>query len=183
MTIGLATTPEAQKQRADKEGWGYDGSIATEQEVLQTIYALVRVEKPLILVETGTHTGAGTQAMLQGCRDNGRGHIWTIEYLDTEFVPTDGVTFVRGDSRTWDAPDEIDFLFLDCGEPEVRIAALTNLWPKVRPGGLVLVHDVCFYDEEFLQGLESVVGPPGLVLPALNGLALWRKVGEQAEHG
>ena len=174
------TTPAKQLERAKAEGFGYDGSQTTEQEVLQLIYALVKVEKPDVLVETGTFAAAGTSAITTGIKDNGKGHLWTVEFDDDfKYDPAPEVTFVHADSKVWareSAPDNIDFAFLDCGAPEHRIEVMRNIWPKVVAGGLVLCHDISFYHDEFLERLEEAAGQQAnITFPALNGIALWRK--------
>lgn len=177
--VRFRTTPAKQVERAQREGWGYDGSQSTEQEVLQLLYALVKVEKPEVLVETGTFAAAGTNALVTGIRDNGKGHLWTVEYEDTKFTPDKDITFVRADSKEWatdGAPDFIDFCFLDCGEPEHRIQVMANIWPKINKGGLVLCHDIFFYEDEFLERLEEAAWQKAdITFPALNGVAMWRK--------
>ena len=41
-----AATVDEQVARAKSEGWNYRGDMATEGEVLDLIFALVRCEKP-----------------------------------------------------------------------------------------------------------------------------------------
>lgn len=166
--------------RSKREGWGYIGDMSTEQEVLQVIYGLVKAEKPEVVVETGTYHAHGANAIISGLRDNNKGHLWTVEsHADLEYEPNDDVTFVRADSKEWareSAPDPIDFAFVDCADAEGRIEVFSALWPKVRDGGLIMVHDVEFYEDAFLEGLEEAAGQrASLVLPTLNGLAIWRK--------
>lgn len=154
--------------------------MSTEGEVLQVLFALVRVEKPEICVETGTYMGHGTKAISDALEMNGRGHLWTIELDEAyEYASRDSVTYIQGDSVEWaanEAPDFIDFCWLDCGPPETRIEVMANIWPKVRDDALVLVHDCLFYEDAFLRGLEEAAGQDAdVVFPALNGVAMWRK--------
>lgn len=175
-------TVDEQVARAEAEGWRYRGDMATEGEVLDLIYALVCIEKPEVCVETGTYHGHGTRAIMEGLESNGKGHLWTVEN-DKEMVyaPQDRVTYNFADSVEWsanEAPDGIDFAFVDCGEPAIRVEVARNLWPKLNPGKLMLVHDVTFYEDEFLHALEDVAGQRApVVFKALNGLAVWRKHG------
>lgn len=180
--IAMRTSPAEQKKRADAEGWAYAGDMATEGEVLQVLFALVRVEKPEICVETGTYQGHGTKAISDALEMNERGHLWTIEQDEAyEYASRDNVTYVQGDSVEWaanEAPDFIDLAFIDCGPPEIRIQALANIFPKVKDDGLLVVHDVSFYEDRFLAELEDSIGQQAdIVFPALNGMAIWRKKG------
>ena len=173
-------TVDEQKARAEAEGWGYDGTMRTEREVLDLLYTLVCVEKPEVCVETGTYQAHGTEAIARALDANDKGHLWTVEKDSVfEYSPHDRIDFVRGDSVEWSAssaPDGIDFAFTDCGPPDIRIEVARNLWPSIRTGGLLLCHDTTFYDKQFLLGLENAVGQrASIVFEALNGLAIWRK--------
>ena len=175
-------TVDEQVARAEAEGWRYDGSMRTEGEVLDLIYALVCVEKPEVCVETGTYQAHGTEAISRAIDSNGKGHLWTVEQDPIfEYAPHKNVTFIQADSVEWsanEAPDGIDFAFVDCGEPAVRIEVFKNLLPKMKPGKLILVHDTVFHDDPFIEALRDAAymngGDQMLHLPALNGLAVWR---------
>jgi predicted O-methyltransferase YrrM len=171
------TTPDRQVARAKAEGWTYDGSQATEWEVLELIHGLIRVVKPSIVVETGTFSGMGAQAIAAALARNQAGHLWTIEINDNEYPPTERVTFVRGDSVEWSkdgCPDSIDMAWVDCGPPDVRIEVFGNLLAKMKPGGLILCHDLWFYEESFYEALCAAAGKPAaLRFPALNGVGIW----------
>ena len=180
--IAARTSPAKQLERAEAEGWTYSGDMSTEGEVLQVLFALVRVEKPEICVETGTYMGHGTKAISDALEMNGRGHLWTIELDEAyEYASRDSVTYIQGDSVEWaanEAPDFIDLAFIDCGPPEIRVQAFANIFPKVKDDGLLLTHDVSFYEDAFLRELEESIGQQAdMVFPALNGLAIWRKKG------
>jgi predicted O-methyltransferase YrrM len=183
--IKMRTTPDQQLERAKAEGWIYAGDMATEGEVLGLIHALVRISKPEVCVETGTYTGQGTLAIQQGLHDNNKGHLWTIEKEPHEYPALDRVTFIHGDSVEWtggdtpwsrrECPVDIDFAFVDCGPPEIRVQAFANLLPKMNEGGLILVHDTNFYESTFLEALSNAYGcPPTFQFPALNGVVGWQ---------
>lgn len=53
--------------------------MASEQEVFDLLYGLVRIEKPRIVIETGTHQGWGAIAIGSALRANGRGLLLTFE--------------------------------------------------------------------------------------------------------
>ena len=175
-------TVDEQVARAEAEGWRYRGDMATEGEVLDLIYALVCIEKPEVCVETGTYHGHGTRAIMEGLESNGKGHLWTVEN-DKEMVyaPQDRVTYNFADSVEWsanEAPDGIDFAFVDCGPPEVRVEVFKNLLPKMNVGKLILVHDTDFYEHQYLDALREAAymngGDEMLHFPALNGVTAWR---------
>jgi predicted O-methyltransferase YrrM len=176
--IKMRTTPDEQLKRAKAEGWIYSGDMATEGEVLGLIHALVRISKPEVCVETGTYTGQGTLAIQQGLHDNNKGHLWTVEKEDHQYPELDRVTFIKADSVEWTKVEplsNIDFAFVDCGPPEIRVQAFANLLPKMNEGGLILVHDTNFYESTFLEALSNAYGcPPTFQFPALNGVVGWQ---------
>jgi predicted O-methyltransferase YrrM len=173
------TTVEKQLERSKSEGWIYRGDMATEGEVLELIHAIIRITKPEICVETGTYHAHGTQAIANGLQMNGKGKVWTVEaHDDYEYSPHDFVEFIQADSVEWtanEAPKNIDFAFVDCGPPDVRIKAFTNLLPKMAPDGIIMVHDTAFYESKFLEQLSMAYGcPPNFNFPALNGVVGWQ---------
>lgn len=153
--------------------------MATEGEVIDLIYALVRCEKPDTVVETGTYHGHGTQAIANALVKNGKGHLWTVENDPAlQYVQHPQITYVTADSVAWSAdqaPDYIDLAFVDCGPPEIRVQVAANLYPRLRPNGLMLVHDTEFYTSAFVETIIETAGKPALHMPTLNGITLWRK--------
>lgn len=173
--IGHRCDVEGQVERAAAEGWDYEGDMGTEGEVIDLLYVLARLTKPEVAVETGTYSGKGTVAIASALVRNGKGHLWTVEnQTDYEYPPLERTTFVTADSTDWNPPDNIDFAFVDCGPPEVRIEALQRLMPHLRNKATVLVHDTWFYEDEFKEGLAAVMGrKPDIDLKALNGVIGW----------
>ena len=64
------------------EGKGYkmfnDGS--TELEVGEFLYGLIQIMKPEWVLETGTYKGVSSSYMASSLKDNGHGHLDTMEY-------------------------------------------------------------------------------------------------------
>lgn len=175
----LQYTVEDQHRRAEEEGWGWNGDMKTESELIDLIYSLIRVTKPDIAVETGTYRGHGTQAISKALEANARGHLWTVE-LDPpgDYPKTERTTFVTANSIEWsakDAPAGINFAFVDCSSDyRDRVKVFANLWSRMTPGGIICVHDIYFLDGNFLGDLSEAAGrEPNLLLEALNGFALW----------
>lgn len=59
---------------------------STELEVLNFLYACVRVMKPQLVLETGGWLGIGTLALASACKANGFGKVISIEYLPEQCV-------------------------------------------------------------------------------------------------
>jgi predicted O-methyltransferase YrrM len=191
-TLGMATDPDLlppehhvdhQKRRAAEEGWHWQGDMASEGEVSDLIHAFILSTKPEKVVETGTYVGHTAKTISEALTRNGTGHLWTVEndpsftqhYRNMEMSRT---TFVDADSPAWcasnDCPSEIDFAFVDSGHPPVRLKDVQALYPKMREGGLLLVHDVEFYLPDFYASLRDILGAAQLYLPTLHGLAIWQ---------
>lgn len=185
MAVAAQTNVEKQLLRAQIEGWRYNGSMATEGEVLELLCALIQVEKPEVVVETGTFAGHGTRAIQEGLQLNAKGHLWTVE-CDPELceqyaeMELDQVTFVCADSVEWAGDPTcslpIDFAFVDCAEdPSGRVEVFARLLPKIRAGGVICAHDTDFYRyDDYLKRLVEIAGPYSLHIPALNGFTIWR---------
>lgn len=174
---------DAQVERAKREGWEYDGTMASEQEALDFITGLVRAVRPEVVVETGTYSGLGTNAITLALAANRRGHVHTVEH-DAGLVEKlrqanrgrERVTFHYGDSAEWcrdHAPLRIDVAFVDSGDPDQRLRDVKAIWPKLRDGGYLLVHDTTFHPG--LYEMVSEIAGQGIRIETLNGLGLWRK--------
>lgn len=160
--------------------WAYDGTKATEREVADFLAALIRLSKPAVVVETGTYTGTTTRRLAEALKANDYGHLYTIEndpaltkhYAEMEL---DRTTFVNGDSLAYVAEmDEIDFAFVDCGDPKHRLEVLEAVGWNMTEGGFVALHDHHFYRGERLKEQAiKLMGWPVLTFEAVNGLLVW----------
>lgn len=101
------------------------------------------------VIELGVHTGQSTIAFLCGLQKTG-GHLWSCDTdwpkppIDEVFAAhSDRVTFVLGDSQTVSqyALSPADILLVDASLRN-RLDDLRLYGPMVRPGGLILVHDM-----------------------------------------
>ena len=79
-------------------------------------YLRLRELRPETVVEIGTFHGWSTTWLLSALRDNGSGRLLSYDVVDhvLKSVPADDRwTFTKGDVRTAQLPEEIDYLFLD----------------------------------------------------------------------
>lgn len=176
--IAARTSPDKQLERAKVEGWGYTGDMATEVEVLELLHSLVRVTKPDLCVETGTYTGFGTQAIASALEKNEKGRLITIEFEENTYPALPRTTFIKGDSVQWSkehCPEDVDWAFVDCGTPEIRVQAFRNIFVNMADNGLILVHDTWFHEDGFRDALADAAGrDPDFEFSALNGIAAWQ---------
>lgn len=134
------------------------GSIDTETG--RFIHALVRLVRPELAVEVGSHYGISTLWIARALHDNGTGRLLAIDLFEkptrAEVQNTieraglsDRVELVEGPSTTVgveacrSAGRPIDFLYLDGGHRVEDCAAdFETLGSMVRVGGYVILHDI-----------------------------------------
>lgn len=124
----------------------FDGG-STEIEYLDFLTALVRVEKPELILETGTYRGFGTIALLRGIKANGFGKIVSLDinqHQEPNKVQHPDIEYVEADSLEWLAKTELKFNMafydseLKIRLDEYRICSDRKL---LAPGTLVAFHD------------------------------------------
>ena len=136
------------------DGRGYyhmadDGGV--EAEVGELLYGLVKILQPEKILETGTYTGISSMYMAQALKDNGHGHVTTLEiepfHKDRaeqlwRACGVDGfVACELQRSLEYMPSDHYEFMFLD-SEPDIRFAELVRFFDNLKRGGYVLIHDL-----------------------------------------
>lgn len=126
-------------------------SASPETEVLEFLYALVKILKPQKILDTGTAFGLSSAWMAQGLKDNGFGGLTTIEYnkdmikqaenLWTKLELTNWITSIQGLSYNFQPKEEYELILLDT-EPQVRFKELELFYPYLKEGGFALIHDL-----------------------------------------
>lgn len=98
-----------------------------------------------IVIELGVRCGNSTAAFLAAVTEHG-GHVWSNDLYPPP-VPWTGHpqwTFIEGDDLEIvdELPDAVDVVFIDTSHYFQQTSAELELYvPKVRPGGVVLLHD------------------------------------------
>lgn len=129
-------------------------SQTTEIEYLALLTALIRVFKPMRVLETGTHNGRGTLAMALACQANGLGMVDSVELDEKRVNKAEQLLKENslenwadvhwGESLAWitKQTQPFDFVFLDSDLPR-RCSELTALLDMqlIAPGGHVAIHD------------------------------------------
>ena len=152
----------------------YDG--ATELEVAEALYELVRQRKPHVIVETGCSQGMSALYFAKACENNGFGHVWTAEFkLELlasahQHWHTYGlahrITGICGDvnlEETWkDVPDEVDMVFYDCQHGSVGILQeYACLASRLKPGSILVWHDSIYVSERIaIELIATLRGKP-----------------------
>lgn len=117
----------------------------------EVTYLLIREYKPLTVVEISPGGGWSTSWILNAIKENASGRLYSYDLTDrcTGTVPSElsegRWTFFKGDVKMnlGALPRAIDYLFVD-SEHSADFARwyIRNLFPKLRTGSPVSVHDV-----------------------------------------
>ena len=139
------------------------------------------------VVEYGTSFGVSTLHLAAAVRDNGGGKVITTELQPekavaaqhnfTEAGLADLIEVRTGDARETlrELPSPVDFLLLD-GWPDLAMEVLRVVEPRLRPGAVILVDDVCVdwgrdLHAELIAYLEEPAnGYVTLTLPLADGI-------------
>jgi len=137
------------------------------------------------VLEIGVGTGQSTTAFLAAAELTG-GHVWSVDISASCLFLLEHAqsgrpapwTFILGDSAdqavTDRTPDKADVLFIDSSHAYAQTRLeLERYVPRVRPGGMVLLHDTTwtFSDRPSAEVADALND----VLPAM-GLS-WRELG------
>jgi predicted O-methyltransferase YrrM len=142
-------------------------ATATDAETLEVLAALIRLQKPSVVVEAGTYRGHGALYMAAALEANGRGILWTADPVDHgQGEALEGVRNVHVcrydflDLLAW--LSVVDFAFIDASGPGPDGAALRWLHfeavrANMNPGGMICVHDTAADDWSDGEGGRSVL--------------------------
>jgi predicted O-methyltransferase YrrM len=160
----LKNDPSLQIHIEGKWNEAFDGSTGytsfndagVECEVGEFLYGMVRILQPERVLETGTHHGIGASYLASGLRDNGKGHLDTIEFNKENYdiavkrFASLGIQN-RISARLMKAEDfnpiqangdcQYDLILLDT-EPNLRFNELLKFYRNLSHGGYVFIHDL-----------------------------------------
>jgi predicted O-methyltransferase YrrM len=134
-----------------KSNWSAFNSGGVECEVGEFFYGMLRMMKPQNVLETGTHHGVGASYMGMALKENGFGHLDTVEFLTPNYDIAKSrmtrlgldpfVTCYFGDVANFIPPTKYQFILLDT-EPQTRFAELIKFYPYLDEGGYMFIHDL-----------------------------------------
>src|SRR6185437_14136973 len=118
--------------------------MASEYEVYDFLYALVRLLKPKVILETGCYKGGASRMMGEAARNNDIGSVvtcdtdpWMVGFTASlcKFLP---VAIVQASGLELIAKTkEVDLAFIDSSGDRVAEVQALNL----APNGVVVLHD------------------------------------------
>lgn len=117
--------------------YGYSAEV----EIMDLLYALVRLLKPEVVIEGGCHKGLSAYALGRALKDNGHGYCVTCDIKEEFVIETakicDGLPVHIKHCSASELPVVMaDFLFLD-SDYENRIAMIG----RMKPGAIAVIHD------------------------------------------
>lgn len=126
-----------------------DGGI--ECETGEFLFGLIRLIKPKLVLETGTHQGVGASYMAAGMLANGFGELHTLEFIPEHFMRAklriaeigldNFVVTSQMDVAKFTPEDKYDLILLDT-EPQTRFKELLQFYPYLKEGGYLFIHDL-----------------------------------------
>jgi predicted O-methyltransferase YrrM len=163
----------------------FDGWTA-EVEVLDFLYALVRLVKPAAAVETGAWLGWSACAMAKAMRANGFGRLVALD-INAEALglaqkhakanTVDGIIDFRlENSLTYTPQEQFELALLD-SDAALREAEFRRFQPWFAPGATIVFHDTASDRGVMDEGVRRLVGEGllrGVELPTPRGLFLGR---------
>jgi predicted O-methyltransferase YrrM len=153
--------------------WDHDA----DRGMARIVWCVVRHLRPQQVIETGVARGITSRMILRALERNGDGHLWSIDlpFLRTSWYDETAAavphalqsrwTYVRGSSRRR-LPGlladlgQIDLFIHDSAHTEANMRfEFTTAWSAVRPGGVLVSHDVEM-NSAFAEFAESVDEEP-----------------------
>ncbi len=150
---------EKQKKETVKiPEWCEDNLGAMSVQAGRQLYDLVHRYSPSLVVETGVARGVSTAYILIAMRNNGVGHLHSVDILPNAGILVnddlkDRWTFHIGKSQ--DILPELDLVDIDIFIHDSLHTYSNMLWefrwayPRVKEGGLIICHDVHKNDSFF----------------------------------
>lgn len=154
-----------------------------EPEVGDMLYALIRMTKPQIAIETGTYVADSSVRLAEGVQANGFGHFHTC---DTDPKDEAKQRLSVFPSTTFHYPKRgidllaefpiMDFVFIDSGQPKEREEELMTLGEhNISPLGIVCWHDACFSYENMYNAFAPARDWPHIIFSSNIGLAVFQR--------
>ena len=157
------------------EWWSATDAQSAEIEVSELVAAFVRALQPECVVETGTCLGQTAQIIGLALRENGHGHLHTVEQDPerAEFSRTRcaglPVTVHCKSSLDFQPSSPVGFAWLDSETP-LRVPEFERLRPSIIPGAIVGFHDTAPQHGSWGRRVEELPGTRCIRLPTPRGV-------------
>lgn len=158
------------------ERWHSTDPQSTEIEVSELVGAWVRALQPDYVVETGTALGQTASAIGYALKDNGHGHLDTLETSRArcEYArqQCDGfpVTVIEAESMWFTPAAVVDFAWLD-SRFDLRLSEFDRYRSWMRPGTFVGFHDTAPHqDDAWGEKIHDIPGTRAVRLRTPRGV-------------
>lgn len=156
--------------------------VSSETEVHSFLKALTRVLKPQFILETGTFKGSSTIAFAEGLRQNGSGHMVTLEVEENlakqamKLLAEYPVKVFHQYSLSYIPEKKIDLLFLD-SKRDLRGQEFEHFKPYLNSRAMIVWHDSSYRIQnhsvyDYVEQLYQAEIIDRLLLPTPRGLTL-----------
>lgn len=160
---------------------------------VELAYAIARITRPRIVLETGVSDGYSSSALLQALVDNNSGNLFSVDLpqfrLGAEAKTGGGIPQHLRASCRWElviGPDRkrlpdlvtqiapIDFFHYDSDKSYEGMLHTWNLvWPYLRPGAVLMLDDVNLHDAFFEFADEKNLTPIVIHKPRKMSIYQW----------
>jgi predicted O-methyltransferase YrrM len=155
------------------ERWHSHDATSTEIEVMDLLWGFVRALQPEAVLETGTWHGYTSRRIAEALRQNGHGHLFTLENhgkvarAAQEALRGLPVTVVDESSLAWNPPEgaRFGFAFFDSDPKTQYPLEFRRYRPHMTPGAVVAFHDTANWNcrplitELEAEGLVKAIDP------------------------
>ena len=159
--------------------WHATDSMASETEVSDFMYSLVRLLKPAIVVETGCYTGVTTLRMARALKTNRHGRMATCDIQENHVAAMNDAArrrslpleaFCVSGVELIGRFDAIDLAFIDSGGN--RQDEVARVRPRMNRFGVIALHDTAPHDPE--SRIQNSIDLPWLYMNTPRGLTLFQ---------
>ncbi len=167
--------------------WSMVDGFTAELEVLDFLYALVRLTKPRYAIETGTWLGHTASAIGRALVDNGFGSLVTLDVNQEALAvaaknidaagATQTTTPLLCESLAFTPQESIDFALFD-SETHLREAEFRRFYDWLAPGALVVFHDTALHHAVVGDAVKRLVSDgllAGIELPTPRGVFVGKR--------
>jgi len=168
--------------------WSMFDGWSAEVETLDFLHALVRLVKPRSAIETGTWLGRSAVAIGCALRDNGFGHLTTIDLSPEasavaesrirQFGLQSYVSLVVGPSLGFEPEGLYEFALFD-SDIAIRADEFLKFYAVLDPGASVLFHDTAEHHPGSADNIRDLITMgllEGMFMPTPRGLFVGRVV-------
>ena len=148
-----------------QNGWISRDHMATEMELGDVLYGLIRMCKPDLVVETGTYKGDTTKRLVEAVLINQKGRVISCD-PEAHGIPIyqDSVHFEFRQCSSLDLPElmQADLVFSDSGDDEESALELRSTeYLRCRRGCIFVAHDAHMFQAmgDFIRRHGGIVFP------------------------